>query len=62
MPGRRRRWFSGKAREDGAIEELSKAACGFINYEYMVNLSRRVPKVYKKKGKVVQVLGGLLNA
>ncbi len=53
----------GRQGEDEiAIEELSKAACGFINYEYMVNLSRRVPKVYKKEGKVVQVLGGLLNA
>ena len=45
-----------------AIEGISKAACGFINYEYMVNLSRRVPRVYKKGGEVVQVLGGLLNA
>lgn len=34
------------------IEEIA-AACGTINYEIMCNISRRVPRVYMKNGKVV---------
>ena len=34
------------------IEEIA-AACGTINYEIMCNISRRVPRVYMKDGKVV---------
>ena len=34
------------------IEEIA-AACGTINYEIMCNISRRVPRVYIKNGKVV---------
>ena len=33
------------------IEEIA-AACGTINYEIMCNISRRVPRVYMKNGKV----------
>lgn len=35
-----------------SIEEIA-AACGTINYEIMCNISRRVPRVYMKDGKVV---------
>ena len=34
------------------IEEIA-AVCGTINYEIMCNISRRVPRVYMKSGKVV---------
>lgn len=34
------------------IEEIA-AVCGTINYEIMCNISRRVPRVYMKNGKVV---------
>ncbi|AVO26167.1 alanine racemase [Megasphaera elsdenii] len=34
------------------IEEIA-AACGTINYEIMCDISRRVPRVYMKDGKVV---------
>lgn len=34
------------------IEEIA-AACGTINYEIMCDISRRVPRVYMKNGKVV---------
>lgn len=34
------------------IEEIA-TACGTINYEIMCNISRRVPRVYMKNGKVV---------
>lgn len=34
------------------IEEIA-AVCGTINYEIMCNISRRVPRVYMKDGKVV---------
>ena len=34
------------------IEEIA-AACGTINYEIMCNISRRVPRVYMKNGKLV---------
>ena len=34
------------------IEEIA-AACGTINYEIVCNISRRVPRVYMKNGKVV---------
>jgi len=47
--------------EEITIEEISEKACGFINYEYMVILSRRVPRIYKKGGKVVRVVNGLLD-
>ncbi|WP_296903388.1 alanine racemase C-terminal domain-containing protein [uncultured Megasphaera sp.] len=32
---------------------VTAAACGTINYEIMCNISRRVPRVYMKQGKVV---------
>ena len=38
------------------------AACGTISYEIMCNISIRMPRVYKKDGKTVEViyLGGTL--
>ena len=47
--------------EEIAIEEIAKLACGFINYEYMVTVSRRVPRIYKKGGKAVKIVNGLLS-
>ncbi|MDW7674435.1 MAG: alanine racemase [Bacillota bacterium] len=34
--------------EEITIEEIAKKTCGFINYEYMVLIQDRVPRVYKK--------------
>jgi len=42
--------------EEITVEELSRKICGFINYEYMTAIRRRVPRVYKKEGKTVQVI------
>ena len=39
--------------EEITVEELSTLGCGFINYEYLVQISHRVPRVYLQKGKVV---------
>ena len=47
--------------EEIAIEEIAKLACGFINNEYMVTVSRRVPRIYKKGGKAVKIVNGLLS-
>jgi len=34
--------------EEITIEEIAKKICGFINYEYMVLIPARVPRIYKK--------------
>lgn len=34
--------------EEITIEEIAKKICGFINYEYMVLIQGRVPRIYKK--------------
>ena len=44
-----------QGEEEITIEELSQLICGFINYEYMVLLARRVPRVYRQGGKIVRV-------
>lgn len=35
--------------EEITIEEIARKICGFINYEYMVIISGRVPRIYKKR-------------
>lgn len=40
----------GKQGDDEiTIEEIAQKICGFINYEYMVLIQGRVPRVYKKE-------------
>ena len=34
--------------EEITIEEIARKICGYINYEYMVLIQARVPRVYKK--------------
>jgi alanine racemase len=41
--------------EEITMEEISVKACGFINYEYMVLIHRRVPRIYIKDGKTVSM-------
>ncbi|MEN6462402.1 MAG: alanine racemase [Syntrophomonas sp.] len=36
--------------EEITIEEMAKKICGFINYEYMVVIQGRVPRIYIKEG------------
>lgn len=50
-----------QGEEEITIEELSQLICGFINYEYMVLLARRVPRVYRQGGKIVRVVNYLLG-
>ena len=37
-----------QGQEEITIEELSQKICGFINYEYLVSINCRVPRIYKK--------------
>ena len=50
-----------QGEEEISIEELSELICGFINYEYMVLLARRVPRVYRRGGKIVRAVNYLLG-
>lgn len=47
--------------EEITVEEMAQKICGFINYEYLVTLQGRVPRVYTKGGRVVQVVNRLLG-
>ncbi len=50
-----------QGNEEITIEEISKKICGFINYEYLVIIHRRVPRVYMKNNKPVQVINNFLD-
>ncbi|NLC12136.1 MAG: alanine racemase [Firmicutes bacterium] len=49
-----------QGEEEITIEEIAKKICGFINYEYMLLIHRRVPRIYKKGGKVVAIANNFL--
>jgi alanine racemase len=43
------------------MEQIAEAA-GTFNYEFMVGISRRVPRYYTKNGQTVQTVHYLLDA
>jgi alanine racemase len=50
-----------QGKEEITIEEVASRACGFINYEYLIAIQRRVPRVYRKNGETVQTVNHLLG-
>lgn len=50
-----------QGEEEITVEEVAKKACGFINYELLSAIQRRVPRVYKKNGITVRVVNYLLE-
>lgn len=50
-----------QGKEEVTIEELSTLICGFVSYEYMLLIHRRVPRVYKKGDKIVRIINNLLE-
>lgn len=41
-----------QGKEEITVEELSQKACDFINYEYLVQIGHRVPRLYLQGGKI----------
>jgi alanine racemase len=50
-----------QGEEEITLEEMAEKAYGYINYEFMVQLNRRLPRVYLKNGRVVKVVNYLLD-
>lgn len=48
-----------QGKEEIAFENLSRRICGYVNYEFMVNINKRVPRVYKKEGTSLKVYSSL---
>ena len=47
--------FSGEKGEEESLEELRELAktAGSFNYEYVCDITKRVPRVYIENGKVI---------